>query len=288
MNNDFDTYRQQNGYSATSIEIQNYHIKHFLTWCGKHGITPESVTYNHVLQFIDTERERGLLNQSIVTKINAVKVYFDYLVERKKIRQNVVKRIKIKQNKQKTLTETLSAQQLESIYQNFVNLPQWEHRTQTAKELHKRNIVLLGLLVYQGLTSGETAKLEAGHINLMEGKIYIPSTRKSNARTLKLQASQILPVKNYLDEYNPQPFLFPTKKQSDLICKIIQQAKRINPEIRDSRQIRASVIMNWLKTNHLRQVQYMAGHRSIRSTEEYKNQDLSDLAKQLELFHPLQ
>ncbi len=31
----------------------------------------------------------------------------------------------------------------------------------------------------------------------------------------------------------------------------------------------------------------MAGHKSIRSTEQYRNQDLTDLTKQLELFHPL-
>ena len=185
------------------------------------------------------------------------------------------------------LPETLTLQQLENVYQNFLTLPEWEHKTRTAKELHRRNIVVLGLLVYQGITSGEIAKLETKHINLMEGKIYIPSSRKGNARTLKLQANQILPLKNYLDECVPASYLFPTKKHTDLVSSIIQQAKKQNPEVRSSRQIRASVIMNWLKSNNIRQVQYMAGHRSIVSTEEYRSQDLTDLSKQLELFHPL-
>ena len=72
-----------------------------------------------------------------------------------------------------------------------------------------------------------------------------------------------------------------------MVCKIIQQTKKLHPEIIDSRQIRISVIMNWLKTNNIRQVQYMAGHKSIRSTEAYRNQDLTNLTRQLELFHPL-
>jgi integrase/recombinase XerD len=72
-----------------------------------------------------------------------------------------------------------------------------------------------------------------------------------------------------------------------MICNIVSQAKKLNPEIIDSRQIRTSVIMNWLKQYNIRQVQYMAGHKSIRSTEQYRSQDLSDLTKQLELFHPL-
>lgn len=151
-------------------------------------------------------------------------------------------------------------------------------------------------MIYQGLDSGEIARLETGHANLSEGKIYIPSGRNSNSRTLKLQVNQILPIKTYLEETRQEllekrnlqtPYLFPSKKSSDMVCKIVEAVKRIHNEIKDSRQIRASVIMNWLKTNNIRQVQYMAGHKNIRSTESYRGQDLTDLTKQLELFHPL-
>jgi len=72
-----------------------------------------------------------------------------------------------------------------------------------------------------------------------------------------------------------------------MVCKIVDAVKTINTEIRDSRQLRASVIMNWLKTNNIRQVQYMAGHKVSEAPESYRGQDLTDLAKQLELFHPL-
>jgi len=287
MNVDFETYRQQNGYSAKSIRVQNSHINRLKSWCIKGNINLEEINYNQALQFIDSERNRGILNQSIIREINSIRIYFDYLLESGTIKQNIIKRIRIRQGGKKALPETLSTQQLENIYQSFLNLPEWEHRTKTAKELHKRNVVLLGLLIHQGLTSGETAKLETTHINLAEGKIYVPSTRKSNARTLKLQANQILPIKTYIEEFKPNPYLLPVKKHSDMICKIVNQVKKLTPEIIDSRQIRTSVIMNWLKHNNIRQVQYMAGHKSIRSTEQYRNQDLTDLAKQLELFHPL-
>jgi len=274
--------------------VQNSHVNRLKSWCINQNINLEEITYNQALQFIDSERNRGILNQSIIREINSIRIYFDYLLESGIIQQNIIKRIRIHQGGKKVLPETLSPQQLENIYLDFINVPEWEHRTKTAKQLHKRNVVILGLLVYQGLTSGETAKLETSHINLSEGKIYIPSTRKSNARTLKLQANQILPIKSYIEEFKPNPFLFPTKKQSDMICKIVEQAKKLHPEnlsdnwrIIDSRQIRTSVIMNWLKTNNIRQVQYMAGHKSIRSTEQYRTHDLTDLTKQLELFHPL-
>lgn len=283
----FDKYRQKNGYSAKSIRVQNSHINRLKNWCINQNINLEKINYNQVLQFIDSERQRGILNQSIIREINSIRIYFDYLLESGAILKNIMRRIKIRNTPKKAIPEPLTPQQLETIYQRFLNLPQWEHRTKTTKQLHKRNIVILGLLVYQGITSGETAKLETTHISLSEGKIYIPSTRKSNARTLKLQANQILPIKSYIEEFTPNPYLFPAKKHSDMICKIVQQIKKNHPEIIDSRQIRTSVIMNWLKTNNIRQVQYMAGHKSIRSTEQYRQQDLSDLSKQLELFHPL-
>jgi site-specific recombinase XerD len=289
--NSFEEYRNKNGYSTKSIRVQNSHINRLKSWCINQNINLEEINYNQALQFIDSERSRGILNQSIIREINSIRIYFDYLLESGTIKQNIIKRIRIRQGGKKVLPETLSPQQLENIYQNFLNLPEWEHRTKTVKLLHQRNIVILGLLVFQGLNSGEIGKLETNHINLNEGKIYIPSTRKSNARTLKLQANQILPIKSYIESIpvaeRSRSYLFPTRKYSDMICKIVKQAKKNHPEIKDSRQIRASVIMNWLKSHNIRQVQYMAGHKSIRSTEAYRNQDLTDLTKQLELFHPL-
>jgi len=292
----FKEYRQKNGYADRSIRVQDSHVNCFKSWCLKENINPGDISYNQALKFIDSERERGISRQSIIREINSIRIYFDYLQESGITHQNIIKRIRIRQNGKKVIPEILSPAQLERIYQDFCNLPEWRHGTRATKILHQRNAVILGLMIYQGLGSGEIAKLETGHISLAEGKIYIPSGRNSNSRTLKLQANQILPIKTYLEETRPgllkkrelqSSYLFPSKKSSDMVCKIVEAIKRIHSEIKDSRQIRASVIMNWLKTNNIRQVQYMIGHKSIRSTESYRGQDLSDLTKQLELFHPL-
>lgn len=291
----FDEYRQKNKYSEKSIKVQDSHVNCFKSWCIRENINLSDITYHQALKFIDSERERGISSQSIIREINSILIYFDYLLESGITKQNVFKRIRIRQSIRKVLPEILSPVQLEKIYQDFSSLPVWNHGTKTAKLLHQRNTVILGLMIYQGLDSGEIARLETCHVNLNEGKLYVPSSRRSSSRTLKLQASQILPLRTYLDESRPallekralqSPYLFPARKSSDLICKIVEAVKRIHPEIKDSRQIRASVIMNWLKTNNIRQVQYMAGHKSIRSTESYRGQDLTDLTKQLELFHP--
>jgi integrase/recombinase XerD len=299
----FKQYRQASGYSETSIKVQDSHVNQLLSWCITQRIDPEEISYNQVLQFIDHERKRGIENQSIIRMVNSIRIYYDFLMDTGAITQNIIRRIRINQVGRRTLPQVLSPEQLEKIYQGFANLPEWHHRSERARLIHQRNTVILGLMIYQGLDSGQVARLELTHLNLEEGKIYIPSGRKSNARILQLQTVQILPIKTYLDKTRPQlektqqeyyepercrtSYLFSTRKFSDVVSRIIHQVKRIDPEVTGSRQIRTSVIIGWLKQYNIRQVQYMAGHKSIRSTESYRLQDLTDLTRQLELFHPL-
>lgn len=294
----FKRYRQASGYSKSSIKVQDSHVGQLQSWCRGQHIDPEEITYNQVLRFIDHERERGIMNQSIVRMLNSIRIYFDYLVDTGVITQNVIRRIRIRQAGRRTLPQVLSTEQLDKLYLDFANLPEWHFRSDRAQLIHQRDTVVLGLMIYQGLDSGQVVKVELAHPNLEEGKIYIPSSRKSNARILQLQTVQILPLKTYLEKTGPQlikmqqdkdngDYLFPVKKSSDMVARIIRQLKRIDPEVDSSRQIRSSVIMGWLRLYNIRQVQYMAGHKSIRSTESYRLQDLTDLTRQLELFHPL-
>jgi len=63
--------------------------------------------------------------------------------------------------------------------------------------------------------------------------------------------------------------------------------KRINPKVKHATQLRQSVITEWLKEKGLRQVQYMAGHRYVSSTERYLTTNLEDLRDALNKHHPL-
>jgi len=81
--------------------------------------------------------------------------------------------------------------------------------------------------------------------------------------------------------------VFAVQKHGEMVRRIIKEVKSQHPEITGSRQIRAGVIVGWLKSNNMRQVQYMAGHKSIRTTESFRRQDLTGLTRQLELFHPI-
>jgi len=134
----FKEYRQKKGYSEKSIRVQDSYVNSFKSWCIRENINPSDITYNQTLKFIDSEKERGISRQSIIREINSIRIYFDYLMESGMTHQNIIKRIRIRQNGKKVLPEILSTLQLEKIYQDFSGLPAWNHGTATAKLLHQR------------------------------------------------------------------------------------------------------------------------------------------------------
>ena len=68
---------------------------------------------------------------------------------------------------------------------------------------------------------------------------------------------------------------------------LTKEIKAQHPKFINFKQVRTSVITHWLKQYNLRQVQYMAGHRYVSSTERYKINDLDDLKEDISKYYPL-
>jgi integrase/recombinase XerD len=69
--------------------------------------------------------------------------------------------------------------------------------------------------------------------------------------------------------------------------RIKKLVNRYEPRLKNIAQIRASVITHPLNHYNLREVQYVTGHKHISSTERYRTDNLEDLQKELEKYHPL-
>jgi len=78
-----------------------------------------------------------------------------------------------------------------------------------------------------------------------------------------------------------------SEKFSNIMQNLMKKIKKQNPRITSLNQIRTSVITNWLRIHNLRQVQYMAGHRYVSSTEAYLVNDLEDLSEEVDKYHPI-
>lgn len=291
--------------SSRTVESNSQSLHYFLVWCVQQNIESELASYNELLDYVRELNQRGLKNITVKQYLLSISHYFNWLIKREIREDNPVKRIAIKGVKRKTLYQILTPKELESLYMNYPEKKK-EDKNQnlnwfkTYELASKRSRVMLGLFIWQGITSEEILRLKTEDLKLREGKIYIPRGRRSNERLLKLEASQIMDLMEYslqtrnelLKKTNQESeWLFPggspNQARHNLTEYLLKQLKILNPNIKNLQQIRTSVITHWLKQYNLREVQYMAGHRYVSSTESYLINDLDDLQEDISKYHPI-
>jgi site-specific recombinase XerD len=254
------------------------------------GTTKESIDYKTLLKYIESLKKTNIKTRSLQEYIGKLKIYFNYLQEENYRSDNPIINTNIKGRPKTVLGNLLTNDELEDLY--------YSYETKNNDLARKRNKVIIGLLVYQGLQSKEIPYLKEEHLELYKGKITIPSTSKTNSRILELKPWQLIDMIEYMKEIRPQLVpkeednLFTTNyKNSNLnnvIRNINKELKEYNREYQNAIQIRNSVIVNWLKHYNLRKTQYLAGHKYISSTERYKQDDLESLHEMINSFHPIQ
>jgi len=74
---------------------------------------------------------------------------------------------------------------------------------------------------------------------------------------------------------------------TNYMTRLMVRLRKQNKLVVNAKQVRASVIVKWLKQYNLIQVQYLAGHRYISSTESYRINEMEGLTEEVNKFHPL-
>jgi site-specific recombinase XerD len=206
---------------------------------------------------------------------------------------NPIENLKIKGVPKKTVIKNiLDFEELEYLY--------YSYEAQNASNIRKRNKIILGLLIYQGLKSEDIFNLKLEDVKLQKGQIEIQATLKSNGRILNLMAWQFMDIQEYQNQIRPtiickdnrdtEQFFLSQKGKLTLrnsLKSLHDELKTYNYNYQSFDQIRASVIVSWLGQYNIRKVQYMAGHRYISSTERYKQDNLDSLRDMIDDFHPI-
>ena len=300
----FTDYLLMKGYSTTSTRRYMNDTETFLKWTTKENIPNESIVYSDILHYIQG-RKKKVTQLTICAELNSLKHYFNFLEKTEQITENPIIQIKIYGVKRKTLYDIFTRPESEKLYNNFEipnenNKDKNQNWYKTSVIVSKRNKVILGLMIYQGLNTHELGELKEKDLKLREGKIHIAGSRRSNERELKLEAHQVMDIMEYQLKVRPN-ILQQANKNSDklfvsagnsehfrsIINKLIKKLHSQNSKVKSVKQIRASVITHWLKLYNLRQVQYMAGHRFVSSTEAYLINDLDDLQEDINKYHPI-
>jgi integrase/recombinase XerD len=282
----FDEYLQSKRYSPQTIASYCKGEAHLAAWLRQEQISGEEATYTDVLAFMRHLQDKGRSKRTVHSLLNIVRHYFTWLIAEGRREDNPAAGVYVRGIIRKLPGNLLSVDELEELYRCY----QLQLNVDPAKKL------MLGLLIYQGLQTEEFMRLEAAHIQLKEGKIFIRGTSYSNERWLPLQAHQVVEWQQYLQANRFKEGIFlarPMRKDasarniSNRMQHMIVQLRRLNPKVINANQLRNSVITFWLQRYNLRQVQYMAGHKYVSSTERYQRLNKDDLQSELQKHHPM-
>ncbi|PWH86661.1 integrase [Brumimicrobium oceani] len=244
-----------------------------------------------MMDYIGKLREQYKNPQSVRTILYSLKKYYSFLVAADLRQDHPCKfiNLKDKQNRNIQLQDLFTSDELEQLLD----------RKERYINLKTKNQVVLSLLIYQGLTTGELTRIELKDLDLEKAEIYIKSSSKLNSRTLKLKSKQILIFHKYITEVRPKII----KRKSNILIinklgnpetgeqisylvgtfKHLFLDRNLNPKT-----IRQSVITNLLKSgNDLRVVQVFSGHKYPSATEKYKQTNVEELKKEVQKYHPL-
>jgi integrase/recombinase XerD len=150
------------------------------------------------------------------------------------------------------------------------------------------------------LDERDIERLELQHLNLQTGKLHVPGgNRRKEARTLNLEAHQILQLHHYIENHRDKQTEKLISPQANNFTNLHDQFKALNSQIRALaaemncnivrlNQLRQSRITLWIKQYGLRKTQYMAGFKRVENVERYRQHDSEDLKQYVLQFHPLQ
>ena len=301
----FTAYLEKNRYRNNTIRQFINYTAYFLEWLEEETITEGQFTYSDALSYITACKNEPDSITLINRKIASIRTYYKYLQFIDTTNHNPTEGLYLKGKRKTIPANLLNKEELDSLYESYPSkagqVPEEDPRA-------KRNKVMLGLVIYQALTTGELSKLEPIHLNLKNGKIEIPGSSQATGRILDLEPKQIMQLHEYLQETRPKlqelakvhlrqenqeinnRLFFGSNGSLNIkspVKGLVMSLRKINPKVKDLQQIRQSVIAYWIKIKDLRRVQYMAGHKYISTTERYQVGKLEDLEEALKKYHPL-
>lgn len=290
----FSDYLRKEGYARASIQQMCNYAGLLLRYTEEKELEPGRLKAGDLLRLVHQEEYTlGHKNRILL----AIRHYYRYLIHAGKATHNPASGLMLQGSRKSLPAPPLAYEELLKVYEGYSTTREGE------KDHRKlRNKVILGLYIFQGINTGCLSRLEPAHINLTDTTIYLPSYRKTQSRILALSAQQLLDLKLYVEEVRPEMLAAieePENLQEKLffgqggslnikntLIPLFRSLKKRYPQLTSGKVIRASVISHWLSKHDLRQVQYMAGHRYVSSTERYDPHRLQVLTQALSRFHP--
>lgn len=285
MSNDFTAYLIKNGFVAKTRQRMLYCTNHYQIWLTARNIKIEEAVYKDLLNYIgdlQQEKSKPVCNEHL----RAISHYNKYLQI-----PDIAYQVRVR-GIEKPQQILFNEEELNRVYNSYEPQAQKGFWRNSDK-------ILLGFTIYQALDERDILRIELEHLQLEKGEIKIPAGQKrKEARTLKLEAHQILQLHHYIENHrdkNGTKLISPQAEKFDnlhdqitnLNRQIRKLGDRLQMDIRKLSQLKQSRITLWIKQYGLRKTQYLAGFKRVENVERYRQQDNEDLQEAIKIYHPL-
>ena len=284
----FNRYLHKMGHTDSTVKSYLFASKVFLM----ENPNLETFHYKDVVNYLDQKSQDHKSVNSTLYLLNGMKKYFDYLVEIGQREDHPCKNFHIRSKRKKEVIhqDLFSSAELEQLFE----------REERYEDLKLKNQVLLSLLIYQGLNTGELIRLKVQHIDFDKGTLFVKASKKIAQRHLEIQPKQYRVLDRYISEGRKKLQSVETDilllgklgrpLTSDDVHYIVSTFKPLFPDRNlNPNTIRQSVIANWLneKKLPLEQVQLMSGQKWISTTAKYRQTSIEEQRELMNKWFPL-
>jgi site-specific recombinase XerD len=251
-------------YSTKTIKAYVYYNKNFLEFIKKASTEVINEDIKDFLVYLSEQKE--VSTSSLNIAINALKFYYGEVLKREFMYE--IKRPK----KDKKLPIVLSREEVKKVFSSITNLK------------HK---AILMLTYSAGLRVGEVVRLKIEDIDAQRKLIHIRGAKGRKDRHTILSEVALRVLKEYLEKYQPEKWLFCGALESRHISTRTVQA--IFEQAKERAYIQKDVTVHSLRhsfATHLlesgtdiRYIQELLGHKNLKTTELYTYVSTKSLGK---------
>ncbi len=279
----------ERGLSENTRKAYGADLSTFIAFLQARGVKSiNSVTRQHILDFLMEQRDRGLSTGSISRRLVSIKVLFKYLQQEALLRSNI--------------TESMDSPKLWKVLPSTLSFKEVDRLLAAPAEKDRnglRDRAMLETMYGTGLRVSELAQLTLDDIHFDAGYVRCMGKGKKE-RVVPLNEAARALIQRYLDEVRPalargQPIraVFLTRrghafsrkgiwKSVKKYAKIAGIMKNVKPHT-----LRHSFASHLLANGApLRVIQEMLGHADITTTQIYTHVDPARLKSVHAQFHP--
>ena len=269
---DFKQWLRLDGKSKKTIENYSLDISQFLSWITEKNINLGEISREHILNYKVEIMNSGLAVVTINKKINSLRSFNDFLIEKEINVERVIKpakdRIKIAGGSNNNV-DVYSNEELEKILSAV-----------DEEEVTIRNKLIVYLLLYSGIRVSELVSIKTSNINFLTGELKIVG-KGNKYREIPINKKLKKVLKSYLNterkenkQAEDSPYLLLTerspKMHRDTVNYVLKKiGKDLDFEIYPHKFRHTTFTLLIAKGVDISTISHLAGHASIETTNKY-------------------